>query len=255
MPVQSTTTAVAPTISATIAPPTAPTTTVPAVIPFAELLAVDDQATASGESVVIDVLANDSHGADVSIVRTSPPSVGSVSVINGRVEVVIPSSFAGEVSFSYTIADESGRESTANVLVVSTNVLAPVEEIIAAQSGEVTSIPEALGRGLTLFTGLLQVRLSTFEASILAFAPIVFGLLRYVIVRRETLVSVTNIARMQTVNVQLENQQQFMLRHDALLWSDGKKRTGRSGGSLARVELRNGQTAWIDEHLVTDTGY
>jgi hypothetical protein len=86
--------------------------------------ASDDSASVTaGQSVSVDVLANDadSDGSlDTSSVQvTSGPSTGSTSVdtSTGEITYSAPSGASGDVSFTYSVADDDGATDTATVTV------------------------------------------------------------------------------------------------------------------------------------------
>ena len=240
----------------TTAAPTTTTapTTVPEALSFAELLAVDDTVAIAGDLATIDVLSNDTFGNQATIQNVSQPVVGSVVIENdGSLTVSLPPSFAGEFSFMYTLADESGATSTATVMVLAANVLASAGGS-SDPTPEVSSVGDFFGRTTSLFTGLVSIRLSSVQVTSLAIAPILFGLLVFAFRRREELVSVTNYQRSRAVGLNTK-QGPFKLRHNSLIWSTRKTRRSKDGTNQTQVELANGQKTWIDSHLVVDTGY
>lgn len=84
-------------------------------------MAVDDSAsTLPGQAVTITVLANDSDpdGDDLAVSTITTPGRG-VAVINGAsaIEYTPAAGFAGVDTFTYTLVDASGGESTASVTV------------------------------------------------------------------------------------------------------------------------------------------
>ena len=262
-PAPTTTTPVAPATPAvttnaprTTAAPTTTTapTTVPEALSFAELLAVDDTVAIAGDLATVDVLSNDTFGNQATIQNVSQPVVGSVVIENdGSLTVSLPPSFAGEFSFMYTLADESGATSTATVMVLAANVLASAGGS-SDPTPEVSSVGDFFGRTTSLFTGLVSIRLSSVQVTSLAIAPILSGLLVFAFRRREELVSVTNYQRSRAVGLNTK-QGPFKLRHNSLIWSTRKTRRSKDGTNQTQVELANGQKTWIDSHLVVDTGY
>jgi hypothetical protein len=81
---------------------------------------VDDFAnTSEGQSTVIDVLGNDSGAQPLSIVSTTPPAAGNVTVAEeGRVLIYTPRpGFVGTDNFTYTVQDGAGNTDTATVTV------------------------------------------------------------------------------------------------------------------------------------------
>jgi len=226
----------------------------PPALSFAEVRATDDEVGASTDQITLDVLENDSFGQFPTISAVTQPANGTVEIVDNQVLVTLPPSFGGDITFDYTLTDESGAESTATVTVFSVNVLAPAGDRVDADEPAAESITEVFGRCATLFTGLVQIRLSTVQLSVLAAGPLLFGVLRFLFVRREDLVSVTSTPRNRSVDVG-STAGIFKLRHDALMWSTQKTRKLPNGTSKTRVELPNGELTWIDSHLVTDTGF
>ncbi|WP_254838672.1 Ig-like domain-containing protein [Natronomonas marina] len=112
--------------------------------------ASDDAATVTaGESTTIDVLANDTdsdgslNASSVSI--ASGPSNGTVSVNpDGTISYSAPSGASGDVTFTYTVADDDGATDTATVTVTVTQ---PPDSSLPVTSGLVTHL-EA-GQGVT----------------------------------------------------------------------------------------------------------
>ena len=84
----------------------------------------DRAATTAGESVVIDVLANDSDadGDALTIKITEPPANGSAEVKNGKVVYSPDADAAGEQSFRYEVSDGIGG--TSGEATVTVNVTA-----------------------------------------------------------------------------------------------------------------------------------
>ncbi len=200
------------------------------------------------------MLDNDAFGAGAQIVSVSEPTGGSVEIVGDNIVANLPPSFAGDITFDYTITDESGVESTASVTVFSVNVLAPSSEVATPEQGSIQSISEIFGRATTLFVGLISIRLSRIQLGALAVAPLIFGLARFVLIRREDLVSVTNTPRSSSVDVGAADGL-FKLRHDALVWSTRKTRKLPDGTSKTKVELPDGRVSWVDTALIADTGY
>ena len=79
----------------------------------------DDAAeTETGVAVEIPLLTND-DGSEITIVSVTETPDGSVTVNeNGSIEFTPAPDFVGTATFTYTIADQFGRESTATVTVV-----------------------------------------------------------------------------------------------------------------------------------------
>ena len=271
-----TTTTVATTTSTTTAAPatTVPTTTTtvaastvtdedrpaqedqpPVALPFTAVSAEDDSYGLSTDRAVINVLTNDTFGAEPRIIDFAPPAVGEVTIDGTNLIVELPASFSGVIEFEYTITDESETVAVAGVQVFSTNVLTPADgsgEVIGVAGG--SSPGEIFDRVTSLFTGLLRIRLSTSQLAMLAWAPILFGLLRLVLVRRDKLLSVTNAARMREVAVG-EDDQRFNLRHDSLVWTTETAFSRLRLKGTTPIDIPNGDQAEIDSKLVVDTGY
>ncbi|MGF1523392.1 MAG: Ig-like domain-containing protein, partial [Leptolyngbyaceae cyanobacterium] len=83
-------------------------------------VAVDDEAVLDGESVTIDVLANDSDpdASDVlEIIEFTAPASGEVVLQNGVLIYTANDSFVDSDSFEYTVSDGNGGTDTATVTV------------------------------------------------------------------------------------------------------------------------------------------
>ncbi len=90
------------------------------VVPNRSPLAVADSVTTGvGNSILIDVLLNDTDADQdtVSILSVGAPSVGTVSIEAGKIRYVPPSALIGQATFAYTIADELGATSTGSVTI------------------------------------------------------------------------------------------------------------------------------------------
>jgi outer membrane protein OmpA-like peptidoglycan-associated protein len=88
-------------------------------------VAQDDVAsTTSLQPVSIDVLANDSDpdGDTLTITGTTAPANGTVSIVNGEIVYTPNAGFTGTDTFTYTVSDGNGHETTASVTVT---VVAP----------------------------------------------------------------------------------------------------------------------------------
>ncbi len=85
-------------------------------------LAVDDRTvTLPGAAVEIDLLANDTTpGGDdlLTIVGTSDPAGGAATIVNNQVVYTPDAGFHGSDTFTYTLRDPYGNESTATVTVI-----------------------------------------------------------------------------------------------------------------------------------------
>ena len=81
--------------------------------------AQDDQRSASGNSITIDVLRNDvdADGDSLSIVTVGSPNHGSTNVVYGYVVYTPETQYTGDDSFSYTITDGQNT-STATVRIM-----------------------------------------------------------------------------------------------------------------------------------------
>ena len=213
------------------------------------MVAQNDVVAANSTELLVDVLGNDQTGENARIVSVTQPLAGEVSIVDDGIFVEIPTSFSGEVVFEYTITDASGVESVAEVRVLSANVLNVGDE--AEAIGEVDD-SGIFVRTAALFQGLIQIRLSTVQLSSLALAPLLFGLLRVLFVRREELVSITNVAHQHSVTAG-PGASPFHLRHDALVWAK-RNRLGRKSGTPS-VDLPNGEVGKVDGSVLTDTGY
>ena len=236
-----------------VAPSTTTTTGVPDGLPFVELEAVDDAVAFSGDTELIDVLANDVFGDEARVVSVSQPDIGSVSLDGSSILVDVPDSYAGELRFSYTIADGVGNESSAMVTVVSTNVLGSVSELVETDA-LVGSVGEQVGRLGSQIVGLINVRLSMFQVTVLGVAPLLLGLLWLVFGRRERLMAITNTPLSEVVELE-HGSGSVPVRHDALVWSRERFGWGRSLERRVFVETKGGQRARIDPQFLHDTGY
>lgn len=83
--------------------------------------AANDVATvSSGDSVIIDVLANDAdpNGDALAITIDGPPSHGTATVTNGKVVYTANAGFAGTDSFTYIVSDGKGGTASATVTII-----------------------------------------------------------------------------------------------------------------------------------------
>lgn len=91
-------------------------------------IVTDDSAVlGSGESILIDVLANDSDpdGQALSIIAISQPDQGTAEIIGSQVSYVAPVDFVGTTSFTYTVTDTAGNEVTGTVSITVNEVNLP----------------------------------------------------------------------------------------------------------------------------------
>jgi len=233
-------------LASVVPPPTEPEA-------FVRIDAVDDTLSASESRVIVEVLANDIVGDEARIVSVGQPEIGSATIDNGRLVVDVPRSYGGEVSFTYTISDQSGVASTATVRLISVNVLSVVNDLVETES-PIDSPGEAFQQVASVFGGLIDVRLSAIHLTALATAPLFLGAIVLLLGRRESLMSVTNVSWPRTVDFQ-SDAGSGTLRHDAVVWSTRKNRKSAVGGKQTRVVLASGERGWIDVDLLTDTGY
>ncbi|MCA9110107.1 MAG: cadherin-like domain-containing protein, partial [Planctomycetaceae bacterium] len=100
-----------------------PDSTAPLTISvLASLNANDDTATTEmDESVLVDVLANDT-GVDVSIASFTQPVNGTVTQVSGQLQYEPDTGFIGIDSFNYTVEDGQGELATAEAVVTVTPV-------------------------------------------------------------------------------------------------------------------------------------
>ncbi len=93
----------------------------PDVVPPNEApVATNDAAAAvAGEPVSIDVLANDSdpEGSSLTIASVDDPTNGSAVIQNGEIVYTPNENFDGSETFAYTVSDELGATTSANVTV------------------------------------------------------------------------------------------------------------------------------------------
>ena len=110
------------------------------------LTAFDDMVTTNEETLInIDVMANDAlpiTGA-FNIQSTTPPGDGSITVLpDGSIDYTPDTDFVGTDTFTYTLADASGRTSTATVMVTVLNVQdPPVANADSGNTQEDTALP------------------------------------------------------------------------------------------------------------------
>ena len=209
--------------------------------PSAAIEAQDDVLSSSVEQIFVDVLANDTHGPGARISSVGEPDVGSASVSGEQIVVDIPPSYSGNVTFTYTIVDDSGQSAVATVSVLSANVLNPSFFSTDASESQVPldSVGGVITRTGRLLGDLATIRLSTLQLGVLATAPLVVGLFGLVVLRRERLLSITNVARTELAT--FSSSRITHARHDALVWGVGKRRRARAGKTEVRIELGSGE--------------
>ena len=103
----------------------------------------DGETVASGGSVTVDVLANDTDvdGDQLAIATVSAPNVGTAVAQNGAVLYTAPDGFSGTATFDYTVTDGNGGTDTATVTVtVTASNQAPVARDDARSTDEDTSV-------------------------------------------------------------------------------------------------------------------
>jgi len=107
-------------------------------------IAQDDSATVDEDnSVIIDVLANDSDpdGDAISIKSITEPENGKVEIVDNKIEYTPNENFNGDDSFSYTVTDDKGNESVAKVAVKVNAVNdAPTANSDSAETNEDTKV-------------------------------------------------------------------------------------------------------------------
>lgn len=135
---------------------------VPPVVPVVVVapVAVSDTATATfGQSVTINVLANDTSGtagtAPTIVAGSITPPIdgsgtarGSVAVVGGQLVFTPPVGFVGTVTFNYTVTNSGGATSTATVTVTvkpSAVATGATTVTVAAGAGSVSVNPGTLG--------------------------------------------------------------------------------------------------------------
>ena len=93
--------------------------------------------------VSINVMANDSDpdGEPLALVGLTQPSVGTASIVDGRVVYTAPDGFVGTESFTYEVSDGSGGTARA---VVSVTVLNRAPDVVADSASTTTNSPVAI---------------------------------------------------------------------------------------------------------------
>ncbi len=107
-------------------------------------VAVDDSASASqGESILVDVLANDSAGPPnevgqvISLSSVGTPSQGTAAIEAGKIRYTPPAGYTGPASFTYTACDDgAGAPCDTGTVSVSVGNAAPVASDLAASASE-----------------------------------------------------------------------------------------------------------------------
>ncbi|MEM9220165.1 MAG: Ig-like domain-containing protein [Cyanobacteria bacterium P01_F01_bin.150] len=81
--------------------------------------AVNDEATSKGSAVTVDVLANDfdGEGDAINITSVQDPANGNVQIVDGQLVYTPDADFFGTETFEYTVTDEGGLSSTAQISV------------------------------------------------------------------------------------------------------------------------------------------
>ena len=227
---------------------------VPPAIASVLVSATDDRVAASENQVIVDIFANDSFGNAPRLVSVTQPDIGSVEIIDDRILVNVPSSFGGEVRFDYTITDESGVESTAEVQVLSVNVLSSTRDLLEAGPAPIESIGDVIDRAARMFNELLEIRLTSVQLGLISLAPPILGLLCLLFGRREILLSITATSSGETVGLR-SGSGSTKLRHDAIVWSTRKARRRSKDASETKIQLQDGREGWVDSSRLTDTGF
>ncbi len=120
-------------------------------------VANDDHAsTAQGQSLSIDVLANDSDpdGDPLSLVSVSQPAHGTASIVAGRVVYAPVAGFSGSDAFGYVVSDGQGHGVGAQVVV----------DVTAAPPSGTFDI--VLQQGLDGYTGASDAWIDSFHQAI-----------------------------------------------------------------------------------------
>ena len=107
-------------------------------------VAVDDTVTTKQDtSVLVAVLANDTHAdsSTMSIVTVTSPSNGTVTQDGSVVTYAPTSSFSGTDNFSYTMQDENGVTDTANVTITVNETATACSPTISALGSDCNITP------------------------------------------------------------------------------------------------------------------
>jgi len=134
------------------------------------LLAEDNIETDRGQAITVDLLANDTCldnvPISVSLGALSTPSAGTLGldISTNRMTIRPAADFAGQVTFTYTVSDARGRESTAMVNVHVNDLPQALPDSADAESGNPINI-DILSNDSGLVDGLKQVRVTIPPAS------------------------------------------------------------------------------------------
>ncbi|RZV45511.1 MAG: hypothetical protein EX269_09625, partial [Acidimicrobiales bacterium] len=259
-PAPTTSTTVPPTTTTTTSTTVAPTTTTTTVapdepteaLPFIDFRAQDDQVVVTAaERIVIDVRANDVGGENAQIIALSIPEFGELEVIDDQLILDMPAGFVGQFTFLYSVENERGEVSTAEVKVfAASSVSTGAIELRAAPVANATDVLRRFG---SLVLQVLRIELTAAQLAAMLLAPFVFLLMRFLFGRRDDLVSVTSVAFGTSANATAETGV-FRLRHDATVWQRRRGTRTIDGVAQVLVETPDG-SAWIDADLVVDTGH
>ena len=200
------------------------------------------------------MLANDDGDSSLSIVSLTQPTVGSAEVLGDQIVVSLPPSYAGSVSFTYLVMDDSGQESTATVEVFSVNVLAPVDELVTDTLPAGDSFTAIAERAEVLIGGLLRIELNSLQVTVLALAPVLLGGMFFLLRRREILFSVTTTEATGEVGAMTLSGKSYPVRHDAFVWGRHRLRR-RNGRSERLVEDASGKRVWIANDKLINTNF
>ena len=238
-----TTTTQAPTTTTTQAPTTttrAPTTTTPSST------SSPTSSTSTSPSSTSTTTTSTTPSTTTTIAEAEQSSTSSITPLDLPDDTDEPDPFVSEAT------NDSGALSGP---VESTDVLGPAQELLTVSDDTPTSIRELGSRVQTLYSDLIQIRLSGFQLSALSIAPLLLGLLYWALRDRNSLVSVTTVSVNTEIAAIVQGDGKVVkLRHDGLLFA--RNRTRRRNGVRERlVILRSGQVAWVDASKIVDTGY
>lgn len=220
----------------------------------AGLQAIDDTFALSTLTQTLDVLANDIGGGNGSIESISQPSVGSATrAEDNMIEVTLPESFAGSITFTYTLLDDLGTVTTATVTVESLNLLSDVRELVDNETTELTSVEGFSERSEALVGELVQIRVSVLQLSVLSFAPFMLAVLYLILRARDQLVELTGVTSGETLHAShLSGTSSTPLRHDEVVWT---RSTWFGRRKTTRVTLSNGEVVSVPTDSLRDTGF